>query len=69
MKRSEAIFQIQEWLVKNYRFGFTINAENLLTHLERIGLQPPDYVKETENSAGKWRERVYCQWEPEEEGK
>lgn len=65
MKRSEAIFQIQEWLVKSYRFGFTINAENLLTHLERIGLQPPDYVKETETSHGKVDEVFYSEWEKE----
>lgn len=64
MKKSEMIKALAENF--SHVYEVQIHAETIIDFLVSQGLQPPDYVKETENSAGKWRERVYCAWEPEE---
>lgn len=68
MKRSEMIKLIAEKLYIYTEQGILLASETL-KWLEAKGMQPPNYVKETETSHGKVDEVFYAEWEPEDEEK
>lgn len=63
MKRSEVIKLIEGLFDIAGKFPNNINAENLLSHLEQIGMKPPLYRYE-DGDLGSY---IKYQWEPENE--
>ncbi len=63
MKRSEALKLIEGLFKLAPNFPAELNAENLLSHLEEIGMEPPNIKAKT----GYYENCYVNEWEPEDE--